>query len=369
MYDLFLFSGGLFAAALALGQLVNGSWNARRLVRLAFFGCFAVLLFLRWRDSDGRYDGAPVYLRLYIPFAYWAVAALYLYMRDLAAARTESLRRRDLLHFVPGLLAVLALLPFYLSDPVSKVRAYAQSGLPIWARDAGLPDFVEFACILAVAVYGIGAFIVALRAPADSTSPGRSRSLQLIAAIGLTIVAGSQFGIVAHPIGYHFAVILFPLLLLAFFLADQRDPGFLRDPEWQLRSKTGGGDSQISRLGGLDEAAVLQRARELMHGERLYCDEDLSVAGLAEHLGIRADQLSAILNRVQGQNFNAFVNEYRVAAVQAMLLESPDRTILSVALACGFNSQRAFQAAFRKHTGLSAREYRQQHAPRERVQV
>ncbi|PRY47026.1 AraC family transcriptional regulator [Spirosoma oryzae] len=106
---------------------------------------------------------------------------------------------------------------------------------------------------------------------------------------------------------------------------------------------------------------TLQQLQQAMQQDELYLDADLSVERVGKHLGVAPKLISATLNQHLGKSFNTFINEYRVAAVQAKLLDpsSQNSTILGVAFACGFNSQATFQRSFRGVTGLTPKQYLQ----------
>ncbi|WP_397546448.1 helix-turn-helix domain-containing protein [Rhodothermus marinus] len=97
-----------------------------------------------------------------------------------------------------------------------------------------------------------------------------------------------------------------------------------------------------------------------METEKLYRQPDLTLQALAERLGISPHNLSEVLNTAFGQSFYDFVNGYRVREVQALLAD-PERahlTILALAMEAGFSSKSTFNAAFKKHTGLTPSAYR-----------
>ncbi|HEU4324982.1 MAG TPA: AraC family transcriptional regulator [Roseiflexaceae bacterium] len=103
----------------------------------------------------------------------------------------------------------------------------------------------------------------------------------------------------------------------------------------------------------------LARLRQAMQADALYLDAELTVEKVSQHLQLPAKTISATLNQHLGQSFNAFVNAYRVEAVQQKLREPAARasTIQGIAFDCGFNSPATFQRAFRRATGLSPTEY------------
>lgn len=103
------------------------------------------------------------------------------------------------------------------------------------------------------------------------------------------------------------------------------------------------------------KAAVLN----LMEDERLYENPTLTLSDVAAKLNLTTKQVSGIINRGFEQNFNDFVNTYRVRAVKARFKKGDQLqfTILSIALACGFNSKTTFNRVFKRLTGLTPVQY------------
>ena len=108
-----------------------------------------------------------------------------------------------------------------------------------------------------------------------------------------------------------------------------------------------------------DLEQLRRRLDGLMAAERPYLDPDLNIRQLAERLNSNTTYLSRVINGSYGQNFNDFINGYRVRAFEEKLRagEHQKYTFLSLALDCGFNSKATFNRAFRKHTGKSPGEY------------
>ncbi|WP_343691109.1 helix-turn-helix domain-containing protein [Chitinophaga sp.] len=102
------------------------------------------------------------------------------------------------------------------------------------------------------------------------------------------------------------------------------------------------------------------RLEDLMTRERIYTDSDLDLSSLAEKMAISVHEMSALLNNGYGQNFNQFVNAYRITLAKELLLSEKHAhlTILGIAFEAGFNSKTTFNTTFKKATGVSPSDWK-----------
>jgi AraC-like DNA-binding protein len=102
-----------------------------------------------------------------------------------------------------------------------------------------------------------------------------------------------------------------------------------------------------------------------MQKDRPYRDEGLSVSSLALKLKLSEHLLRRLINQQLGhRNFNAFVNQWRLAEAKAALADPAQSAtpISTIALDAGFGSLGPFNRAFKADTGLTPTEYRAQAA-------
>jgi len=100
----------------------------------------------------------------------------------------------------------------------------------------------------------------------------------------------------------------------------------------------------------------------VMQKQKPYLDADLSLAALADAMRCRPRDLSEALNQGAGQNFYTYVNTWRIEEAKTRLREDPKTAVLDIALACGFNSKSAFNAAFKRALSTTPTEWRRQRA-------
>ncbi|AVQ13833.1 DNA-binding helix-turn-helix protein [Leptospira santarosai] len=114
-----------------------------------------------------------------------------------------------------------------------------------------------------------------------------------------------------------------------------------------------------SLLHDVDINALEKKLVHIIKEERIYLDEDIRLPDVSEELGISVHQLSFFLNNHLGMNFNNYINRFRVEEAKSMLINDPSRSVVSVGIAVGFNSNSSFYKAFLKETGMSPKQFRE----------
>lgn len=86
--------------------------------------------------------------------------------------------------------------------------------------------------------------------------------------------------------------------------------------------------------------------------------EDLSVPAIAKELNISKSYLEASFKRVHGVGVGAYIRLLRLHNVRRLLVQSPDRSVLDIALSCGFQSSAGFYKAYKAVNGCAPRRSR-----------
>jgi AraC-like DNA-binding protein len=151
-----------------------------------------------------------------------------------------------------------------------------------------------------------------------------------------------------------YSIIAFSLSTVAGFMINQRYPEYLQ----LVIIESVKNRYRRSRLKGIDADNIIKRLTELMEKEKLYIDEDFSLKKLSYELSITPHQLSQLLNEKLNSNFNAYINQYRIREAKKMLIDEPDRSIISVSSSVGFNSKSSFYRSFTQSAGKTPYKYR-----------
>ncbi|SNS16734.1 helix-turn-helix domain-containing protein [Tropicimonas sediminicola] len=121
---------------------------------------------------------------------------------------------------------------------------------------------------------------------------------------------------------------------------------------------------RYSRSGLTEERAetIARRLDAYMRAGQPYMDAELTIEKLAKRMAVPRHHLTQVISERYGKNFYLFVNEYRIETVKQTLRapEAADRTLLEIAYDCGFNSKSTFNTAFKRLTGMTPSQYREQ---------
>ena len=100
------------------------------------------------------------------------------------------------------------------------------------------------------------------------------------------------------------------------------------------------------------------KLRRLMADEQPWLEPELTLTELAHRLRTHPALLSKVINAGCGQNFNDFVNTYRVAEARRKLADPrfAHYSLVGVALESGFNSKSTFNRVFKKLLGQAPSE-------------
>jgi AraC-like DNA-binding protein len=366
----FVFSSSLIAFIIALGELVQKNKTfVDYIFLLSFFGLSSWYLQLSFY-ATGIYLNES--LRFYIisalaPIAF-AVPPLMSNRYRWIITNRHAVRKKYLFVFIPSVVSlVIVSLPLfipalrfngnlYLNDAIISPRFFE---LPLYYK-------IVYSMVPLESLYLIFMMIPVLTGlfsivqNSRGTVTGDASKLGYLFASLITL---SNFMAVAGLVFYHpflkFAILFSTAVMTGLYLVTQRHPDYNR----LLRNITRKHNYEKSQIKGINISAIKQRLMELMEDEKVFADEDLSLASLADELGISPHQLSEILNREIGMNFSTFVNEYRVKEAMQYLIDEPDRSILSIGVAVGFNSATTFNSVFSRYTGMTPGRYRRTRLP------
>ncbi len=370
----FFIHGLLFAGLLAVRGREYGHQPSYWLsLFLTLCSCYIVPFMLGysgWYAKDGYRE-----VLFFVPFQQFFLIGpvMYFYTRSLLDADFR-LSGRDWLHFLPGAAYLLYSLVVFVTDVWvldGDYYFYADG------RDKDLAPWYQISGLLAMIVYSVRSLrtynqyrkrIFAELSYADTVVFSWVKQY-LVALLGIMtlriifLLLLPNFGSFGRWFWYYlgFAALYYFIALAGYTNVVKS----LAPLHWRRQNSPAAAavEEKPAEKSLVAEPAEMQTwkpiIRALMEEDRLYENPTLTLNDVADQLGITSKQVSGLINQGFQQNFNDFVNGYRVAAVQAKFAqgEQDQFTILSIALACGFNSKTTFNRVFKRVTARTPVQY------------
>lgn len=114
-----------------------------------------------------------------------------------------------------------------------------------------------------------------------------------------------------------------------------------------------------SALSATDLQRIAAKLQQAVQQDAVQRDEQINLLKLAAHIGVPAAYISQTLSQQLQSNFYDFINQARIEDAKQQLIHSDD-SVLTIALAVGFNARSAFYKAFKQYTGMTPGAYKTQ---------
>ena len=201
--------------------------------------------------------------------------------------------------------------------------------------------------------FAIGAMFIVWRGRENDVVESRLKLRRVFAAsIGVIVAAVVATELVT---GWNVPALIELFGMAAIFFATlMLNLAFLRlNPSFVLR------ESRALASVSSEDSSLIDALNKLMSEDFAYTNHDLRIADLAATLKVPEYQLRRTINRSLGhQNFNQFINRYRVEEAARRLVNEPRAPVLTIALDVGFRSISSFNTAFRAHYKKTPTDYR-----------
>jgi AraC-like DNA-binding protein/uncharacterized membrane protein YsdA (DUF1294 family) len=311
---------------------------------------------------SGKAASMPFLIRIDSPVHYLFGPACLLYTYSTFKPEFK-LRWYHLLHLLPFFVNVVEFTPFYLSSNTEKLEYYY---VFLDRGSVAMPLHFSLKTVSVVAYLLAQIYYFLKYRPTDKKDSDRKGYLiswfrifftgQAILGLGLVLGRLESLHKITDP--YFFAMTVLSAYLFSVTIAMLIYPQILYG---LYRDKTGSDKKYSrSRLSAEEKDSILEQLKTyLSNRPEPYLDPKLTLLKVSNYLQVSSTSLSQVINEKTGLNFNDYINSFRIEESKK-LLESGQYeklTIDAIARMAGFNSRSAFYNAFRKHTGLTPREY------------
>lgn len=105
---------------------------------------------------------------------------------------------------------------------------------------------------------------------------------------------------------------------------------------------------------------LFSELKGIIETEKLFMNKELSIYDISKQLNVNKTYISYVINHEANENFNSFINHYRIDESKKLLLDSEydNYTIETIANIVGFHSKSSFNTAFKKQIGQTPSEYK-----------
>lgn len=337
--------------AVSLSTSKRGSKTANRLLA-ALIAVVSIFIFGAVVRSAGYELIYPHLSRIHDPFTFLAGPLLFLYLRTLV--KKWAFQKKDFLHFLPFIVCLLYLFPYYFQSPESKYAAvlaeFESPDFNAWYYVRSVLVITHVFVYLAFTMWML--FTNFRKTKIERTVLTQIRFLAISCLI-LWIIAILRFAFdrtsqtnLLVPLGVS-------IMIYGLGYIELRNPAALSEKEEVPKYNR-------SNLTAERSERYLKKLLHLMETEKPYIDSELNLQKLANALAIPPHYLSQTINEKLNQSFSEFINTYRVEEAKRRLLDPKMKhlSILAIAEDVGFNSKSSFNAVFKKQTNLTPSEFR-----------
>lgn len=259
----------------------------------------------------------------------------------------------DLLHLIPSLLLLVYIMPFYMMSANEKFNVmFNQSNLLLPGANT-----IIMIKLISLVVYGLLILKMYRTKTLADNSTKKNKvlwqrnmvSIYFSYILAYLIYAAIITGIFAYPSLIHLQIIV--MVGLVFYVAyiSYEQPEIFRgnitlvDPSNLFKYKK-------SRLTPTFSEELKEKLLVLLHEEKIFKQNDISLELLSEWLGTNRHNTSQVINEHFGMNFFELINKYRVSEAMEILKSDTHKnlSIIEVAYEVGFNNKVTFNKSFKK---------------------
>jgi AraC-like DNA-binding protein len=367
---------GLVLTTVLAGQRTNRTAN--RLLA-TFMATMTIYLAAGPYYKAGLIRVYPHFFAVSYPTTWVFGPLMYLYARA-ASDRSWRFAFKDLLHFVPVTVTIIAAMPIYMMSGAEKIATWER-----WSAagvGGALAYLDPFKYVSGIAYSGATAlYLLRHRRDVEQSYSNTERVnlrwlLLLCAATGgiWVMVTGLKITHVSTAMRDGNVAIAMALLVYGIGYMGLHQPEVFRYQTAEHSVPTGEGTSsppldqqtstrryERSGLGDVEAVQLEESLLRVMEDEQPWKESELTLADLASRLNTTPHKLSEVLNSQMSETFYDFVNGYRVREVQRRIRAGEARSLKMLALAmdAGFASKSTFNEVFKKHTSQTPSAFRQ----------
>ncbi len=373
----FFIQGVLFFFLLMMRGIREGKIHDRFLAGLIIIYAIRVsswmLGFGGWYDSHDAYST----FMFYFPFDHWFFIGpfVYFYFRSLTNSQFKF-KKRDFWHFVPGIVMIIYNFILFFVD-VILLHWWQGQEFPLhFGTKGNLADGIEpIGSILftlshlfilyyfirtALEYQTYRQYIIQHFSKTDQISFSWLKYFLYAVVLGQSIWIVFKVVDMASPNSLSYVDMWYSFFLWGLIIYYLSINGYNIDQTafYKLRFNPRPQKEDFNAEAN-EETKIKEILLEHLEKQKPYLNPELSLPELARQIGYSTAQISGIINKEVGKNFNELINTYRIQAVKERLGDPnfSHLSILGIAFESGFNSKATFNRSFKQFTQQTPSEF------------
>lgn len=378
-YFLAAFYYSLFSIGTMIGLVLV--FKNRKSLAYTYFGVYNLItawgFLISFLLASGLILEYPHFFRTAAPFHYLWGPLSYLFIRNLLSS-DNRFYKTDFLHFIPFLLHLAELMPFYFTPSdikVAMLKGMFEQGDRFGIYEGLLTSYwhslLKFTQML---IYNLlqWQLLINFNKTKNRSFKKSNRTiidwvtfLNLSGSIMIFVVqyhriflanVGSFTVTLADMVFYVYYVLIWYYLLLKPDLLNGIKLSDVVPEKQELRAK----HSTLKSKKNQEYEEILRKLETHMQVNQPFLKEDLNVAMISSQIYSSELKISKAIKYKFGINFPEYINQYRLAYIEENYKNNPEwrsYTVEGMAFSAGFNSRNAFYTAFRKIKGVTPTTY------------
>ena len=369
---IFFFNAVVFSYLLLKNGIDQNKKHSKWLATFIFLGglylCPFMLGYAGWYSNSGY----PEFM-FFVPFQqlFLIGPVFFFYVKTLLNPNLKFIRK-DLIHFVPAIVYMIYSIIVFIGDKLifDELYFYADGrdkDLDFWYQMAGLISMLFYLFLSLKYYFNYRKVSVQEVSFADEVAFKWIKhfaiafSLILILRV-LFFILNPEWGQFGSKYWYYlcFAILLMYISIAGYSNTMKTSPKLGAKLRLEFDSEESKDEPKATN--GLDSSIIdawKDKIIKLFEVDKMHMDPNLTLTDLAEQLDTNRNIISKVINQEFKMNLNDFVNVKRVETVIEKLSagEHVNSTLLGIALDSGFNSKATFNRAFKKHTGVTPKQF------------
>jgi len=307
----------------------------------------------------------PHILRTSLPFLFMTFPLMYLYIKIVTNHESAKIRLR-LYHYLPALAVFLVMLPFYLKGGYEKIQLTQQflaNDIKPWYMKLIYPMLLVQA--FPYLIYARKIIVNSQEwTRGNYSSIGKLYLNWLKYMVTIQIIGFTAIGIVflitflspAITKYYRLVPIFVSIMSFALIIRALIQPVIVLGRAYNQQE---GKAERNNVYPNMDHQKNRKKLEDLMEKQKIFLNSEISLSTLSEKMNVSRNYVSFLINELYNLSFYDFINKYRVEDIIKSMQNDMETSLLRLAYRSGFNSKTTFNVSFKKHTGITPTQYRE----------